>query len=325
MARKNYLVTGGCGFIASNFIEYFFSKNGDNIGKLVNIDCMNYCSSTRKLKVDDEKYLFVKGDITSYDLIKFLLDTYKIDIVIHFAAQSHVDNSFDSKKTLQYTTDNVYGTHVIMQACKDYNKCEKIIHMSTDEVYGQVHRDHAGCSEFDLLNPTNPYAATKAAAEFIVRSYYHSFELPCVIIRCNNVYGPHQYPEKLIPKFIDLIQSDKKLTIHGSGKTRRNFIWVDDVSSAVCVIIEKGLVNEVYNIGTNNEYSVFEVAEILLKMKNKTPIQGETIEFVEDRPFNDFRYAINSSKLRELGWKETHTNFHENLEYLFFNKFSIDS
>lgn len=278
---------------------------------------MNYCSSKRELQVDPSRYHFVKGNITDYDMIRFLLDFYKIDIVIHFAAQSHVDNSFDSVKTLQYTIDNVLGTHVIMQACKDYGRCEKILHMSTDEVYGQVDTDHKGCSEYDLLNPTNPYAATKAAAEFIVRSYYHSYRLPCIIIRCNNVYGPHQYPEKLIPRFIHYVQEGKKLTIHGTGTTRRNFIWVDDVSSAICCIWKRGHVDEIYNIGTSNEYSVYEIAEIILSFDNKYVKNGETVEYVEDRPFNDFRYAINSSKLRELGWKEEHTNFLENVKFLY--------
>ena len=324
------LVTGGCGFIASNFIEYLFSDSDANLclEKIVNIDCLNYCSSSRTLDVDPSRYVFVKGNITSYDLILLLLKTYEIDTIIHFAAQSHVDNSFESEKTLQYTIDNVLGTHVLLQAAEDYKKIKKFIHMSTDEVYGQVDKSHAGCFEYDLLNPTNPYAATKAGAEFLVRSYMHSYKLPAIIIRCNNVYGPHQYPEKLIPRFIKLVLENKPLTIHGDGSTRRNFIHVDDVSSAVCLILEKGIVGETYNIGTDNEYSVLEIAELLLSFssssddgKKRRAIQGETIEFVEDRPFNDFRYAINSEKLRDLGWKEefggTREKFQANLRNLF--------
>jgi dTDP-glucose 4,6-dehydratase len=318
--KQKILITGGSGFIASNFIEFLFQHKSESIELLVNIDCINYCSSLRKLDVDPTRYVFIKGNITSFDLVKLILEKYEIDTVIHFAAQSHVDNSFDSEKTLQYTIDNVLGTHTLLQVCKDYNKVKKFIHMSTDEVYGQVHKTHAGCSEFDLLNPTNPYAATKAGAEFLVRSYIHSYNLPCIVIRCNNVYGPHQYPEKLIPRFVKLIHENKKLTIHGSGDTRRNFIFVDDVSSAITCILDKGTLGNTYNIGTENEYSVLEIAEILLSFVDKKPIDGETIEFVEDRPFNDFRYAINSEKLRELGWTEenkTREKFVQRLKELF--------
>lgn len=308
---KNILVTGGCGFIGSNFINYILSKSNDI--KIFNIDCLNYCANERNVK-PNPNYKLIKGNITSKDLVLHILNDHEIDAIIHFAAQSHVDNSFDN--SLQYTTDNVYGTHVLLQAAKEYGKLKRFLHFSTDEVYGEVDLDHPGCHEKSLLNPTNPYAATKAAAEFLVRSYYHSFKLPTLIIRCNNVYGPNQFPEKLIPKFIKLLKEGKKLTIHGKGDSRRNFIWAEDVARATELIFERGELNEVYNIGTTQEYSVIEVARILVqKMTNDKNIDNHVI-FVEDRPFNDFRYSVDSSCLKSLGWEEIDNNFEKNLEFL---------
>jgi dTDP-glucose 4,6-dehydratase len=287
----NILVTGGCGFIGSNYINYILDKYQNNI-KIYNLDCLNYCGKETNVNAN-ENYKFIKGNITSKDLVLHILNEYAIDGIIHFAAQSHVDNSFDN--SLQYTMDNVYGTHILLQAAKEYGKLKKFLHFSTDEVYGEVDLEHPGCHEKSLLNPTNPYAATKAAAEFLVRSYYHSFGLPVVIVRCNNVYGPNQYPEKLIPKFIKLLKEGKRLTIHGKGETRRNFI---------------------YNIGTSQEFSVMDVAKLLVEKLTDDKDLANHITFVEDRPFNDFRYSIDSTYLRELGWKEEHTDFIKNIELL---------
>ncbi len=307
----NILVTGGCGFIGSNFINDYLQKNVND--HIFNIDCLNYCASTNNVN-PNTRYKFIKGNITSKDLILHILYEHNIDIIIHFAAQSHVDNSFDN--SLQYTIDNVLGTHTLLQAAKEYGRLQKFIHFSTDEVYGEVDRLHPGCTEFSLLNPTNPYAATKAAAEFIVRSYYHSFKMPVIIVRCNNVYGPNQYPEKLIPKFIKLLKSGQKLTIHGKGETRRNFIWAEDVSNALTVILEKGEINSIYNIGTSQEYSVMDVATILVNELTEDKILENHITYVEDRPFNDFRYSVDTSALNALGWKEIHTSFIENIKKL---------
>lgn len=304
----NLLVTGGCGFIGSNFINHMFQSRSDI--KIINIDCLNYCASTTNV-LENPNYKFVKGNITSKDLILHCLDEYEIDTIIHFAAQSHVDNSFDN--SLQYTIDNVMGTHTLLQAAKEYGKLRLFLHFSTDEVYGEVDRSHPGCTEKSLLDPTNPYAATKAGAEFIVRSYYHSFKLPIIIIRCNNVYGPNQYPEKLIPKFIKLLWEGKKLTIHGKGETRRNFIWAEDVARATHLILEKGVINEIYNIGTDCEKTVMEVATLLVQHMTPDKDIANHIVFVPDRPFNDFRYAIDSTCLRQLGWKEEHTDFEANV------------
>lgn len=307
----NILVTGGCGFIGSNFINYILKK--DPTVKIFNIDCLNYCANVSNVN-SHSNYKFIKGNITSKDLVLHILNEYSIDAIIHFAAQSHVDNSFDN--SLQYTTDNVMGTHVLLQASKEYGKIKKFLHFSTDEVYGEVDLEHPGCHEKSLLNPTNPYAATKAAAEFLVRSYYHSFNLPVVIVRCNNVYGPNQYPEKLIPKFIKLLREGKLLTIHGNGSTRRNFIWAEDVSSATELIFHNGVLNEVYNIGTKQEYSVMDVATLLIERMTEDRTINNHVIFVEDRPFNDFRYSVDTTLLKSLGWEEKYTNFIENIESL---------
>jgi dTDP-glucose 4,6-dehydratase len=310
----NILVTGGCGFIGSNFINYILNKCDNNTSvRIYNIDCLNYCANEANV-TPHPNYKLIKGNITSKDLVLHILNEYAIDAIIHFAAQSHVDNSFDN--SLQYTTDNVMGTHVLLQAAKEYGKIKRFLHFSTDEVYGEVDLKHPGCHEKSLLNPTNPYAATKAAAEFLVRSYYHSFKLPVVIVRCNNVYGPNQYPEKLIPKFIKLLREGKKLTIHGNGATRRNFIWAEDVAIATEMIFYKGELNETYNIGTTQEFSVMDVATILIgKMTTDKNLENNII-YVEDRPFNDFRYSVDTTLLKSLGWEEKHTDFIKNIEGL---------
>jgi len=304
----NILVTGGCGFIGSNFINYLLASNPDVT--VINLDCLNYCASKSNV-YPNPRYRFIQGNITSKDLVLHILEEYKIEHIVHFAAQSHVDNSFDN--SIQYTIDNILGTHTLLQASKEYGLIKRFLHFSTDEVYGEVDRDHPGCHEKSLLNPTNPYAATKAAAEFIVRSYYHSFKFPGLIVRCNNVYGPNQYPEKLIPKFIKLLNEGKQLTIHGKGETRRNFIWAEDVARATLLILEKGEVNEIYNIGTDSEYSVLDVASILIKHMTDDGILENHITFIPDRPFNDFRYSVDSTLLRNLGWKELHKDFQANI------------
>jgi dTDP-glucose 4,6-dehydratase len=269
----------------------------------VNIDRLDYCANETNV-TRTNNYIFVKGDIKDSELVLLLLEKYHIDTVVHFAAQSHVDNSFEEWRSLDFTMDNVVGTHTLLECCRIYKKIHRFIHMSTDEVYGEVSIDHTGCCpERSLLNPTNPYAATKAGAEMLVRSYNHSFGLPTIVMRCNNVYGPNQYHEKVIPKFIHKLKNNQKCTIHGTGQTRRNFIHSTDVARAIDVIIEKGKIGKIYNIGTDNEYSVLEIATILIN-KYKPGEQVENwIEFVPDRYFNDFRYSIDSSELRKLGWE----------------------
>lgn len=298
---KYVLMTGCCGFIGSNVLNYLCNKYPDVV--FVNVDKLDYCSTTQNVKQENNKnYYFYKSNISdSYKIID-ILNKHQIDTVIHFAAQTHVDNSFGN--SVQFTLDNVYGTHVLLECCREYGKIERFIHISTDEVYGEVDIHEDECLETKILKPTNPYAATKASAEHLVFSYYHSFKLPIIITRGNNVYGPNQYPEKLIPRFIQQLQTNKKCTIHGEGKTLRNFIHVDDVSTAIETILLHGKLGEIYNIGTKNEFSVMDIARKLIKMLKGTDNIESYIEFVEDRPFNDLRYSVSNEKLVSLGWKE---------------------
>lgn len=307
----NILVTGGCGFIGSNFINHIF-KHQSYI-KVVNIDSLNYCASEhnieRQIRDSTENYKFVKGNINDIDLVKYILKEEQITHIIHFAAQSHVDNSFDN--SLMYTEDNVLGTHSLLEAVRTTNKDIVFLHFSTDEVYGEsAHTDTLDNAkrETSILCPTNPYAASKAAAEMYVNAYRHSYELKTIISRCNNVYGPNQYPEKLTPKFIKLLNENKKCTIHGDGSSLRSFIHVNDVCSAVDLILQKGIIGEIYNIGSDeeNEISVIDVTKILISLiKPDCDDFTEWIEYVKDRPFNDKRYFINCDKLKEIGWKQT--------------------
>ena len=299
------LVTGCCGFIGSNFVNYYFRKS-ENL-EIVNLDAMYYCASENNINEDirkSDKYHLIKGNLCSFDLISNILEIYKIDTVIHFAAQSHVQNSFDN--ALQYTHDNVVGTHTLLEACRKYGKIQKFIHISTDEVYGEsmLSENEEKKYEGSVLCPTNPYAASKAAAELIAKSYYHSFKMPIIITRGNNVYGPNQYPEKLIPKFIQSLLQYKPVTIQGDGSNVRAFLHVNDVCSALKLILEKGQIGEIYNIGSDdhNEYTVIEIANILIKKIIKTKDYDKWISYVEDRPFNDKRYYISNKKVKKLGW-----------------------
>ena len=292
----NILITGGCGFIGSNTINYLL-KRYDNI-YIYNIDIINYCSYEKNV-IPNDRYKFIKGDICSSDLINFVLNTFNIDTIINFAAQSHVDNSFGN--SLQFTKDNIVGTHTLLECTRNYNKIKRFIHVSTDEVYGEVNENDE-CFEKSLLNPTNPYAATKAGAEFIVRAYYMSFNIPIIITRGNNVYGPRQYPEKLIPKFIKNLLGNELCPIQGNGKTKRNFLHVFDVAKAFDIILHHGVVNEIYNIGTNDEYSVIDILQILVKNIKNSDNYMDYATFVKDRDFNDSRYSINSDKLNNIGW-----------------------
>ncbi len=317
----NLLITGGCGFIGSNFINYIFGKNKY---KIINLDAMYYCADEKNVNEDirnSENYVFIKGNINDKDLVNLILNNYKIEYIIHFAAQSHVDNSFSNP--LQYTYDNIMGTHNLLEEVKKYGKIKKFIHVSTDEVYGEsmLDIDEKHKTEHSILCPTNPYAATKAGAELITQSYQHSFKLPIIITRGNNVYGPNQYPEKLIPKFIDLLKNNKKCTIAGTGSAIRNFIHVNDVCTAVEIIINKGILGEVYNIGGNhdNEYSVMDVAKKLIKLIKNSDNESDYIEYMPDRPFNDTRYFISNDKLTNLGWEQK-IMFDKGLELLVWGK-----
>jgi UDP-glucose 4,6-dehydratase len=297
----NLLVTGGCGFIGSNFINYYFHKNKSV--NIINLDAMYYCASESNIYPEikaSSRYNFIKGNLMCMDLVTYILKSFKITHIIHFAAQSHVQNSFDD--SLRYTSDNILGTHTLLEACRVYGTIKKFIHVSTDEVYGESINDDLK-HEGSVLIPTNPYAATKAGAELIAMSYIKSYKLPIVITRGNNVYGPNQYPEKLIPLFIQQLQNNEQVTIQGNGSAKRSFLHVDDTCSAFEIILDRGKIGEIYNIGTPDEYTVLEVAEILVKLLKGTESFQSYTRFIEDRPFNDSRYFISNQKLVDLGWE----------------------
>lgn len=299
----NILITGGYGFIGSELVNISF-KNLQLLNKIIVLDRIDYCSRESNVLPEirnNSRYKFVKGDLCDFDLISKVLSDNNIDIVIHMAAQSHVDLSFTN--SLQFTRDNVLGTHTLLESCTKYGKLKRFVHMSTDEVYGEVsHNETNPCKEISLLDPTNPYSASKASAEFYVRSYGHSFQLPYVIIRGNNVYGPKQYPDKLISKFISYLHLGRQVTIHGDGSSKRTFIHVNDMARGILTIAEKGIIGQIYNIGSYNEYSVMEITKLLCQIMGKD--LEKSIIYVPDRNFNDKRYYIDHSKVLTLGWKE---------------------
>lgn len=250
-------------------------------------------------KVQD-RYDFVEGDILDASFLRYLLQSKAIDTVIHFAAQSHVDNSFGN--SLEFTRNNVLGTHVLLEACRAYGGVRRFIHVSTDEVYGTASAEDPAWGESAVLRPTNPYSASKAAAEMIVSGYLRSYKMPIIVTRGNNVYGPGQYPEKVIPKFTLQTISGLPCTIHGKGDNSRHFVHVSDAAAAFVAIMAKGSVGETYNVGCEEEITTLEVAETIGDILKKTEDLEQKIVFVEDRCFNDFRYPVDRSKLETLGW-----------------------
>jgi dTDP-glucose 4,6-dehydratase len=314
----NLLVTGGCGFIGSNFINHIWKTKKYMI---TNIDAMYYCANELNINQDirdSSSYQFIKANLTDKNFIDWIIRSNKITHVIHFAAQSHVQNSFED--SLQFSMDNILGTHTLLEVCRKYGDIIKFIHVSTDEVYGEsmLNEDEQHKTEHSVLCPSNPYAATKAGAELIAQAYYHSYKMPIIITRGNNVYGPNQYPEKLIPRFIKLLNEGKKVTIQGDGSCVRAFLHAEDTARAFEVILEKGILGEIYNIGCDEgmEYSVKQVAEILIGMiKGDNVNCDEWIEYIKDRPFNDARYYISNNKLKNLGW-DIRINFIDGIHQL---------
>lgn len=305
---SNVMVTGGCGFIASNFLNIMKKKYPHT--HFVNVDKLDYCSNVQN--VEPGVATFVKGNVGDADLMEHLIKQYKFDAVFHFAAQSHVDNSFEN--AISFTMDNTHATHVLIEACRQFIPDVEFIHFSTDEVYGESKTDVPFTEEVGVLRPTNPYSASKAAAEMIVRSYIESFGMNIKVIRCNNVYGPNQYPEKLIPKFKRLLREGKKCTIHGSrcATIKRAFMHVEDVVDAVEVVWKEGTPGEVYNIASDDEMTVMEVTKMIIETIKGTTDYGKWIDYIDDRPFNDQRYYICAKKLKSLGWKQKKTR--EDLE-----------
>lgn len=301
---KNILITGAAGFIACHVANRLVRSYPEY--KIIVLDKLDYCSNLKNLSPSrsSPNFRFVKGDIASADLVNYLLITESIDTIMHFAAQTHVDNSFGN--SFEFTKNNIYGTHVLLEACKVTGQIRRFIHVSTDEVYGETDEDASvGNCEASQLLPTNPYSATKAGAEMLVMAYGRSYGLPVITTRGNNVYGPNQFPEKLIPKFILLAMKGKPLPIHGDGANVRSYLYCEDVAEAFEVVLHKGEIGHVYNIGTKKERRVIDVAKDICNLFSLDP--DSHIKFVDNRPFNDQRYFLDDQKLKRIGWAEKTT------------------
>jgi dTDP-glucose 4,6-dehydratase len=301
---KNILLTGGAGFIGSNFINYILDEHSDY--NIVNLDKLTYAGNLENLVTSERKknYRFVKGDITNAELVNSLFRKYDINYVINFAAESHVDRSILDSEV--FFRSNVLGTNVLLEAARKFN-IEKFVQISTDEVYGSLGAEGL-FTEDTPLHPNSPYSASKASADMMAMAFYHTYGLPVVITRCSNNYGPFQFPEKLIPLMIINSLNGKKLPVYGDGMNIRDWIYVIDHNKAIETVFEKGKTGEVYNIGASTEMPNIEIIKLILRKLGKSE---EMIEFVKDRPGHDRRYAIDSSKIKnELGW-EPHFSFEE--------------
>jgi len=298
---KNILVTGGAGFIGSNFINYILEKRKDIF--IVNLDKLTYAGNLKNLKSVENhpNYAFVKGDIVNDELVSYIFQKYDINNVINFAAESHVDRSILGSEIFFRT--NVLGTNVLLENAKRFG-VEKFVQISTDEVYGSLGPD-GQFEEITPLQPNSPYAASKASADMMALAFHHTYNVPVVITRCSNNYGPYQFPEKLIPLMIINSLNEKKLPVYGDGLNVRDWIYVIDHNKAVELVLEKGKVGEVYNIGANTEKPNIEIVKLILQQVGKSE---SLIEYVKDRLGHDRRYAINSTKIKnELGWQPEHS------------------
>ena len=302
MSRK-ILVTGGAGFIGSNFIRHILNKYPDY--EIVNLDKLTYCGNLTNLRdiENNPRYNFVKGDICNSEIVaKALKDC---DTVVHFAAESHVDRSIADAS--EFIRTNVYGTYVLLKEAKK-NNISLFCQISTDETYGS--RASGFFKETDTLKPSSPYSASKAAADHLALSYYITHHLPVVIARSTNNFGPYQFPEKIIPLFITNALEGKKLPVYGDGQNVRDWLYVLDNCTAIDFVIHQGKVGEIYNIAGNNEMKNIDLTRLILKIINKSE---HLIEFVQDRPGHDRRYALDSAKIEKLGWRPTH-NFEQALK-----------
>ncbi|KAF1842722.1 NAD(P)-binding protein [Cucurbitaria berberidis CBS 394.84] len=301
---KCILVTGGAGFIACWFVRHLVLTYPHY--HVVSFDKLDHCATLNNTRILDSKrnFAFEQGDITSPTDVKRVLRKYKVDTIFHFAAQSHVDLSFGN--SYEFTNTNVYGTHVLLERAREHG-ITRFIHISTDEVYGDVPIGAAELSETSILAPTNPYSASKAAAEMMVLAYRSSFKLPIITVRANNVYGPHQFPEKIIPKFIMLLQRQQKLLLHGDGSPTRRYLYAGDIVDALDTIFHNGDIGQIYNIASKDEISNIDICHRLLDVfgiPHQTPAElAQWMQHTEDRPFNDQRYATDGSKLTALGWQ----------------------
>jgi dTDP-glucose 4,6-dehydratase len=288
------LVTGGLGFIGSNFIRYILSRYPECA--LVNLDLMTYAGNPANLKdiEDDPRYSFVRGDICDRECVTDVLERHQVDTIIHFAAESHVDRSISDAPVFVRT--NVLGTHVLLEAAR-IQGIRRFIHVSTDEVYGSI--PVGSFTETDGLNPSSPYSASKAGSDLLARSYYLTYGLPVIVTRCTNNFGPYQYPEKLIPLFVTNLFEGRTVPVYGTGRNVREWIYVIDHCRAIDCILTRGKPGEIYNIGSGNELTNLEITHRLLELTGRDTSQ---ITFVQDRPGHDWRYSLDASKLRSMGW-----------------------
>ena len=328
---KRILVTGGAGFIGSNFIRSMLLNQPEDI-VLVNLDLLTYAGNLENLSAveGDARYHFVKGDIRDRNLVEKLFEQYEFDIVVHFAAESHVDRSIMDPEV--FLTTNVMGTQILLEAAKqhwklspdqysrDYRQGVRYLQVSTDEVYGALGKTGM-FSETTPLAPNNPYSASKASADFMVQAYYKTYGLPVNITRCCNNYGPYQFPEKLIPLMIHNAQNNIKLPVYGDGMQVRDWLHVKDHCAAIAAVLKKGRVGEIYNIGGNQEKTNLDTVRLILSELNKPE---DLITFVKDRPGHDRRYAIDHTKITtELGWGPSYTfeqGIYETIQWYLHNQ-----
>ena len=327
---RTYLVTGGAGFIGSNFIHYMFNKYGDDI-KIVNVDKLTYAGNLENLKDIETKdnYTFVKADICDSEAIGKVFEDHDIDVVVHFAAESHVDRSIKNPEVFVKT--NVLGTLVMLNNAKaawelpdgSFKEGKRFLHVSTDEVYGSLTEDGGYFYETTPYQPHSPYSASKASSDMLVKAYMDTYHFPANITNCSNNYGPYQFPEKLIPLIINNALSGKKLPAYGDGKNVRDWLYVMDHAKAIDMVINKGRLFETYNVGGHNEKQNIEIIHIILDTLNemlpdsdprKAHINSDLITYVEDRKGHDRRYAIAPDKIKsEIGW-EPETMFKDGIK-----------
>ena len=296
------LVTGGAGFIGSNFVRYLLDEHDDSV---VTLDALTYAGSMDHLEgvLDHPRHEFVEGDIRDEDLVADLVAD--VNAVVNFAAESHVDRSIESAKP--FVATNVQGTQTLLDGAKNEG-VERFLQISTDEVYGQILE--GTFSEDDSLNPRNPYSASKAGADHLVRSFETTYDFPALVTRTCNNFGPRQYPEKLIPKFIQRASEGKSLPVYGDGSNIREWIYVEDNCRALDLVLREGDIGEVYNIGSHEEKTNLDVTRAILKAVSASK---DLIEFVEDRAGHDQRYALDTEKIEALGWEPEYT-FEEGLK-----------
>lgn len=295
---NNILVTGAAGFIGANFAEYFVNKYPEY--NVIVLDKLTYAGNMDNLKKVMDKITFVQGDICDYPFVKEVFEKYNINGVIHFAAESHVDNSI--KNPFIFTQTNVIGTHTLLEVAKQIwgeGSKNKFVHISTDEVYGTLGED-GYFTEETPIKPNSPYSASKASSDLIARAYFETYKMNVSITNCSNNYGPYQHNEKLIPHMIKLALENKKLPVYGDGKNIRDWLYVEDHCEAIDLVFHKGVAGERYNIGGHNEKRNLEIVKLILQRLGKSE---DLIEYVEDRKGHDYRYAIDPTKIsKELGW-----------------------